>query len=272
MHRQHCRLFRRCSVPRPRPPRRYRKVVPSLKSEIRRQTDISTLVLVGWPPGASVVTAGGGWAQRAGTAWLYCLCMSRRVTHDCEQGLLQGLALLGSGSALSPAQALLQNAPLLPAAAWQLGGASSNAQQGLQNVPLLPAAAWQLGGASSGAQQGLQNVPLVPAQGAQGPQVQMLFLTARACVGFGCGFARRAACACGVPEPGVCRLRCRLCWRWRLSPHSRRQQPVRAKTAVLPSAVAKTIHAMVPRRRRRKTSSSLTIRTLHMQASGCVMV
>jgi hypothetical protein len=41
---------------------------------------------------------------------------------------------------------------------------------------------------------------------------------------------------------------------------------------VLPSAVAKTIHAMVPRRRRRKTSSSLTIRTLHMQASGCVMV
>ena len=178
-----------------------------------------------------MVTAGGGWAERAGTAWLYCLCMCSRVTYDCEQGLLQRLALLGSGSGLSHAQALLQNA-----------------------------------------QQGLQNAPLVPAQGAQGPQVQMSLGTARACAGLGCGFARTAACACGVPEPDVRRLRCRLCWRWRLSPRSRRQQPVRAKMAVLPSAAAKTIHAMVLRRRRRKTSSSLTIRTLHLQASGCVMV
>jgi hypothetical protein len=38
----------------------------------------------------------------------------------------------------------------------------------------------------------------------------------------------------------------------------------------LPSAAAKNTRAMVPRHRRRKTSSSLTIRTLHMQASARV--
>ena len=107
--------------------------------------------------------------------------MCRRVTHDCEQGLLQGLASLGSGGASSNAQPGLQNVPLAPAAAWQLGGASSGAQPGLQNVPLVPSAAWQLGGASSGAQPGLPNVPAVLAQRAQGPQVHMSFQAARAC-------------------------------------------------------------------------------------------
>ena len=141
--------------------------------------------------------------------------------HGCEQNLLQ------LGSAASGAQQGLQGMPLVPAAAWQLGSAASGAQQGLQGIPLVPVATWQLGSAPLRAQQGLQGMPSgsgVLTQRAQGPQVHMSCQTAHACAGLGCGFAGRAACACGVPEFGVRRLRCRLCWRWRLSPRSRRQQ------------------------------------------------
>ena len=119
--------------------------------------------------------------------------------HGCEQNLLHGVPSVPAaawqlGGAASGAQQGLHGVPSVPAAAWQLGGAASGAQQGLQGVPLVPAAAWQLGSAASGAQHGLQGVPAVLAQGAQGPQVQILLWTARACAGLGCGVAATRVC------------------------------------------------------------------------------